>query len=197
MPSFDVDIWEIRLRQTFLGQNVVNLFYYKDTDTGDIISLDQISAQFLTDVLNVIIEIQHTGVETVDIRTRKVGGTNEHVLDGLGSDGTRPGEPLNSFSAYGFRLNRTNIDVRNGSKRFAGVSEDDVSGNGVDAILESLAEDVAQALQDDLELNSGAILTPVIYRRESFDMGTWVGTNVSGSVFTGLTSQVSRKASPA
>lgn len=196
MPIFNDPLYEIRLRQTFLGQNIVNMFYYRDTNTGDIISLDQINATFLSDVVNEVVEIQHASVEGIDIRVRKVGGTNENVLPILLIDGIRPGEPLNSFSAYGFRLVRNNIDVRNGSKRFTGVSEDDVSGNTPGGIVESIAEEVALALESDLVLNSGATLAPVIFSRGSFEDPDWKGTNVVGAVFTGLTSQVSRKASP-
>lgn len=196
VPSFTDDLYEIRVRQTLLGQEVVNLFYYKDVDTGDPITLDNINFTFKADVYDEMRTAQVTNAEGLDIRTRLVGGMNESVLSILGEDGIRPGATLNSFSAWGFKMNRRNIDVRNGSKRVAGLSETDVEGNLPSTPMNSILDDVAAAFAISLVLASGAILEPFIFRRGSFELGTYIGTLVADVVFRAVTSQVSRKARP-
>lgn len=194
MPIMTQDLYEIKMRQTLLGQEMINLFYYADEDTGDPITIDQVGVTFRNDVYDEIRKAQVTTVLGVDITTRKVGGINENILDVLGSDGERPGPTLNSFSAWGFKLNRQNIDTRNGSKRFGGLSETDVEGNTPATLMETILDDVAASLAISLILNSGAILRPAIFRRGSFIDDTWFGTLVSNAIFRAVTSQVSRKA---
>jgi len=193
VPTFSVKIYEIRLRQEIFGQECVNLFYYKDDETGPAVGLASIGTAFNLDVVSVIEEIQNNAVSGVDIRVRLLGGGVEDVQDISTQNGQRPLESQPSFAAWGFILNRTNIDIRNGSKRFAGVSEDDTTGNLPVASIEANLDLVAIALQQTLILTNSAELSPVIFRRESFTDPDWFGSVVADSSFRKITSQVSRK----
>lgn len=193
MPSFTDPLFEIRLRQSLFSQEVVNLFYYKDDETGPNVGLSQIAIAFNADVLSLIEVTQNENTLGVDIRVRKLGGTIEEVQNIDTQTGDRTGESLASFVAWGYILNRTNIDIRNGAKRFAGVSESDVDGNFPLASVLVDLDAVATALQETLILANEAELTPVIYRRDSFVDGTWFGSIVADSAFRKVSSQVSRK----
>lgn len=197
MPIFTEGLYEIRLRQTMLGQEVVNMFYYMQFETGDPIMLSQVGTTFKNDVYDTIRTIQAGSAEGLDLRVRRIGGVQEDVTSLLGEDGTRPGPTLNSFSAWGFKLDRTTIDTRNGSKRFAGISETDVEGNEPATLMETILDDVAAVLAINLSMANGAILEPVIFRRGSFTDPDWFGNKVDDAIFNAVTSQVSRKARPA
>jgi len=196
MPLMSQSLFQIRMRQTFLGQNIVNIFYFAEVDTGDVVLLAQVLTAFKADVYDTIITAQQNSVMGLDLRARRIGGVQEDTLSLLGDDGLRPGPALNSFSAWGFKLDRTTIDTRNGSKRFTGISETDVEGNEPASLMDTILDDVAAVLAINLAMANGAILEPVIFRQGSFVDPDWFGNFVSDAIFTAVTSQVSRKAKP-
>jgi hypothetical protein len=155
--------------------------------------LSQIAISFNADLLSLIEGVQSVEVSGVDIRVRLFGGGVEEVQNIDTQAGDQTGECTPSFNAWGFILNRTNIDIRNGSKRFAGISETDVVGNGPATPIITALDNVAIGLQATLILANGAELSPVIYRRESFLDGDWFGSVVADAAFRKVTSQVSRK----
>lgn len=196
MPIQTDPLFEIRMRQEFLGAACVNFFYFRHNTATTVINKEEFAIQFRTDVLNVVADIQSVDLENVDVRVREFGDPNEFVLVTSATPGTRAGNPLNSFSAWGFILVRNTIDIRNGSKRFAGIAEDDVTGNEPVVPFEGNLDDVAAALSENIEMPNSAVAIPVIYRRDSFDEGTWFGGNFGTARFTAITSQVSRKVRP-
>ena len=193
MPIFSTGLYEIRLRQELFQQECVNLFYYRDDETGPAVGLSQIGIAFNGTVYAAMLQVQNENVLGIDLRVRKLGGGIEELQTLTGQDGTRPGESTASFNAWGFILNRTNIDIRNGAKRIAGVSEDDAEGNLPDAMIQTDLDAVAVTFQQRLVLANTAELTPVIFRRESFTDPDWFGSVVADSSFRKITSQVSRK----
>jgi hypothetical protein len=193
MPTFTVKLYEIRLRQELFSQECINLFYYKDDETGPAIGLSQIGISFNSDVLSLMEAIQNENVLGVDIRTRLMGGGVENVQNIDTQTGDKVGESTASFNAWGYILNRTNIDIRNGAKRVAGVSEGDVDGNFPVSGMQTDLDAVAVAFQQTLILANDAELTPVIFRRGSFTDPDWFGSIVADAAFRKVTSQVSRK----
>ena len=193
MPTFNDSIFEIRVRQDVLGQEGVNVYYYRDLDLGPSVGIAQIALQFNADVQRSVEGIQSDQVFGNDIRVRKLGGTVEETVDISTQFGERMGEPAASFTAWGFIYVRTTIDIRNGAKRIAGVAENDTNGNLPDAAFVPELDIVAAALGANLELSNGAELDPVIFRRGSFVDPDWFGGLISGVSFTRLTSQNSRK----
>lgn len=193
MPIFTTGLYEVRLRQEIFQQECINLFYYRDDETGPAVGLEAIGNAFNADVYALIIEIQNEAALGVDLRIRKFGGGIEALQTLTNQDGTRMGDSTASFNAWGFILNRTNIDIRNGAKRFTGVSEMDAEGNVPTAAIENDLDAVAAAMQARLILANTAELTPVIYRRDSFIDPDWFGSVVADSAFRKITSQVSRK----
>jgi len=193
MPTFSVDLYQIIHQQVFLNQEVLNVFYYKDLETGPSVGLTSILSAFNTDVSIAMNQIQSDDVTGVSITTQKVGGVNEETLDISSQAGTRPGDPRASYAAWGYILNRSTIDVRNGAKRVVGVSETDAQGNNPVLAFEVDLASFALVLEANLVLSNSAELAPVIFRRGSFVDPDWFGSNVASSQFVRLTTQNSRK----
>lgn len=195
MPIQTTRLFEIRMRQTFLDQTLVNIFYYRDLETDPIVPLSDILAEFETAVYNEIEDVQSIACIGIDLRARQVGGETERTNDISGRNGNQIGELSTSFTAWGFILNRTTIDMRNGSKRFGGLTTADYEGNSPDGNMITPLAQVAFALHQDLQLFGGGSIRPVIYRRGSFEDPNWFGSELAGAAFTTVTSQVSRKPS--
>lgn len=193
MPTFSTELFEIRVRQEYLDQEIINLYYYTEETAGSAIAPQDVCTVFNDDVQRLVEDIQQQNVNGIDIRCRKFGGLSETIVDISLQSGNRLGEPIASFNAWGYILNRTTIDVRNGSKRYAGISEDDAEGNTpATGVLQALS-DLADALSQALDTGGGDAVVPVVYRRESFIDPDWFGTKVASAQFTAITSQVSRK----
>lgn len=129
------DIYRITLIQTYGvgGQELRNVFYYKQiTPGGTSEGAEALMPAFQTQVFAAIDAIQNAIIFTVQIRVENVvpGTDNATLSFGPSSEpGERVGECLPPYACWAFRLNRSSTAVRNGQKRFAGVSEGD-QGNG-------------------------------------------------------------------
>lgn len=193
MPSFSTELFEVRVRQQFLGQELINLYYYTETAAGGNISPGDLCTAFNDDVMRDVEAVQQEDVIGIDIRCRKFGGVSETILDISSQSGVRTGGPSPSFNAWGFILNRATIDIRNGAKRYGGLSENDTVGNDPDPAMLALLATLAGSIAATLTIPGPEDAKPVIYRRDSFVDPDWFGGNVSGASFTKVTSQVSRK----
>lgn len=196
MPTQTDELFELRLRADLLGASVINLFHYRRNPAQAEVILSELAAGFKLAVVDVMITAQNIALEHIDLRVRQFGEATEFVLDLTGVDGTRPGSATNSFTALGYTLLRNTIDIRNGSKRIGGVSENDVGGNELDMDFISIAQDVADALSTNITLDNTAVVIPMIYRRDSFVDGEWFGGNFGTAIFRSVTSQTSRKVEP-
>lgn len=196
MPTFSEDLYEIVFRQTMLGQLCINVFFYKDEDLGPEVAIAEVADSFEDQVVPAIFDVQSEDAIGIDIIVRRVGDVQERIRDLSALTGDRTGPSSPSFNAWGFILNRSTIDTRNGSKRFAGISETDTDGNEpVPGILGALGT-LAGVLQSNLILAGGGEVAPFIFRRGSFVGPNYHGSPVDNSSFTRITSQVSRKERP-
>lgn len=193
MPIFSTELFEIRVRQEYLGQEMINVYYYTEDDAGSGVSPASVCSVFNSTVQRDVEAIQQDQVVGIDIRCRKFGGINETIVDISAQSGVRTGPAMASFNAWGFILNRETIDIRNGAKRYGGVSETDTEGNNPAAIIVDELNTLADTLSMLLDVGGGDDIAPVIFRRDSFTDPDWFGTRVAGAQFTSLTSQVSRK----
>jgi len=87
-------------------------------------------------------------------------------------DGLASGDAASPALAYGFRSNRTRLDIRRGQRRFAGVTETYMGSGGVLAGSGvTLCEELAELMSDALTFIDGsATLTynPVIVQKERY-----------------------------
>lgn len=112
--------------------------------------------------------------------------------------GTQSGSIMPAFTAWGFKLSRSSRLSRNGSKRFAGVTESNVdNGNpiaGILTYLDGVADWMGQTHVFDF--GPGDVLNielaPVIPHYVPLS-DTWVFNPITSVAFTRVTSQNTRK----
>jgi hypothetical protein len=90
--------------------------------------------------------------------------------------GTAPGEVLSPINAYGFRSNRTRLDIGRGYKRFSGVPESAVDSLGlVSSGAMLLLNDIAGFMGDVLTFTDGTLtdsFTPVVVKKLKYTTGS-------------------------
>lgn len=125
------DIYRVTLVQVWNSDAPVsfNVFYYKEISTipGNDNSVE-LAAQFALNVDVPIRAIQNDIVSTIAINVENIIPSADNTYLAY-TAGTRPGarttDALPPYVNWAFRLNRNNSAVRNGQKRFWGVSEGD------------------------------------------------------------------------
>jgi len=125
------DVVELVHEQTYLGQNVNNVYYFESVDGST--PLSTLAAWFETNVVPVVKNLQSNLVGHTNLRLRNLfdlAETYEEPLTGTGAQATTNGE-MPSFYAFSIRFDHSNGEVRSGFKRYAGVDE----GQFADALL--------------------------------------------------------------
>ena len=149
MPQID-DILRIVHRQSYLGESVFNVFFYQIFQQDNAVwayqdLLVEYDAFYQATVLQALSNQFSVVSYELDNLTDEVG----FDILGSASVGIRPGLPTPSFNAIAVQLNRTSKITRNGSKRFAGLVEEDTDGNNLT---------MAQAFQDTIETFCGVVM---------------------------------------
>lgn len=116
-----VQVWDSDAPVSF------NVFYYKEiVNIPGSDDSTELAAQFALNVDTVIRVIQADIVSTININVENIIPSADNTYLAY-SPGTRTGAQtsgsLPPYAAWAFRLNRNNSAVRNGAKRFWGVSE--------------------------------------------------------------------------
>lgn len=129
------DVYEISLQQEQRGQDVSNVFHVHQVlaFVTTYPTVAQVLAEnFAAQVLPLITTWQIAEVVTVGVRAKNLfDASDDYTLElsipGSASDAT---QSLPQFTAVGFNLGGDNAAVKNGAKRFAGLTED-VQDDGV------------------------------------------------------------------
>jgi len=193
------DLIQIRDVQNYLGQELENVYYYRITNItglgGDY--LDLLLDSFVARVVSVVAVVQvstlyhslyaaknlSNGVDIVERSAHDLGA------DSCGGTSLEP-----SFLALGWKLRRSSLATRNGSKRIAGLCEDKVTGNGWIGSGGPIG-DINDAFASSLNVGILEVASPVIVKRPiSTPAGAYVYSVVANAEFTDLTTQNSRKA---
>lgn len=91
--------------------------------------------------------------------------------------GTSPGEQSSPFVAFGFKTNRTRLDVRRGYKRFAGVPEAATGAAGymttdTRALMNTVAQRLSEVLTYSDEGNTLSFTPVVVSKQKNVDAAT-------------------------
>lgn len=128
------DIYIMRLKGIYLGQELENVFNWKHI-TGEIATTAlSWRSTFVDDIMPSLLAITndqltyHT-IETVNWRDPSDFDIFDY--DGVGLVDTTGDEPCASWLTNLFRFNRNNPGQHHGFKRFAGATESMFNGNGV------------------------------------------------------------------
>lgn len=192
------DIIRITDRQTLLGQQVLNVYFYRVQSltgiTGDYLDLFASTFQdvVLDDVKNIQhVELQHVGLflenitNGVDIAEYTDGFPQGGMIDG--------GDVMPPFVSFGFQLLRESRTTRNGYKRFGGVPEDSVT----DGVYTGAGGDITaveEALGQDFQSGLVTFAAPVILKHPiEVPLVDGVYNDISAGLFRGIGSQNTRK----
>lgn len=157
--------------QTYQGKEVTNVYWYQQiSSTG---SAEKLVDAFIATMLPALLTIQNLGVEHYQVEALNFDNEADFHSEGLttSNTGSRTGDGLPSFVAWGFKLNRPTRAIRSGAKRVVGVSESD-QNNGV----------VAAGFDDDVA-NVADVMASVIGDTE---LGEYQPQIVTISPLTGL-----------
>lgn len=193
MPLITSGLYQIVLEQQMDGQVLLNRFWYENTLGLDDLQ-DICAAAFDLDVLPGLSLIQSDTLSYVSITCKNVTGSlADFVRVPVTTVGTLTGQPIATFNAAGYSLIRTTKETRNGSKRFAGQTEIEASGQIWSAAFFTVLAGFSGVLLGDIT-EPGGTFDPVIGRFNPLTPTLWTANpiaNVSASI--NITSQVSRK----
>lgn len=124
------DVYEIVDRQTLFGQEVLNVFQFRQianfvTTLSNIaeVAKDCYIEQYLPDIL----EIQTNDVTHVNITVKNLFDTDDYFAEDINEVGVigggSPADTQSTFNAYSFTTRGSGITVKPGGKRFAGVAD--------------------------------------------------------------------------
>lgn len=185
--------------QTYLGQQVLNVYYYRiilalGLDDGYLTLLND---AWESTVLNPVKAIQNDGLSHVSREWRNMSNGVDLFTDGTVIPGSNaePGTAQSpSFVSAGFLLQRESLVTRNGYKRFAGLSENLISGNtwvGGTPLLTA----IENGLKADLNVSVVPTAEPVIVKRPiEAPVGSYVYSSIGGASFRSIGTQNTRKA---
>lgn len=167
-------LMEVLVRSIYAGQQCINRWNYIVTGTPAAVTRSFALAHAfgletsggIFDPATVLYNIQtllSSGVLFEEIQVRDVYSDTDFYTSPYPADviGQTAGTPTSPVLAYGFKSNRVRTNVRSGTKRFPGVSESMMGGEGA---LESVAltqmEIIADSMSEVLEYDDeGNILT--------------------------------------
>lgn len=187
------DRYKLIDHQLLDGEEITNVYWYQCID-GDGTAED-LAEFWVTDVLGYVRAVQtnqltHTAIEVINYDEL----ADFYTLDlTSGNAGTRTGEYLPRFNAWGFRLERPTRAIRSGSKRIAGITESDTTSGVANPTFVGTLDDLADRMAHVVEGADTNRYQPniVSINRETGAIITDVGfTNAS---YVKITTQNSRK----
>lgn len=185
--------------QVYLGQQILNVYYYRiiplSVLTGNY--LQTFNEAFEEAVLQPVRAIQMTYLEHVSREWKNLTNGVDLFVDGTVLNGTRSGdtdkqEP--SFVSAGFILRRESLVTRNGYKRFAGLSSDDINGNSWVGSSTPITN-IELALAYDLNVSIIPTLEPIIVKRPIVPpVASYEYSSIGSASFRSVGTQNTRKA---
>jgi len=212
------EVFEVIDRQVLFGQEVLNVYFYKQiaayVDTSSTTRSETLGKAFIAQLQPSVVACQHSTLTHTGIEVRSLWDladgwdTSQSVIGGFAA---APQDDLPSFNAIGFELPSLGRAVRDGAKRIAGVIESgQVDGGLSDPTLiarcATAANKMAKVLTVGLDIPANGVWQPTIVKRikEGVDpdftyrlpenSGETVVADVVTAIFKYfLTSQISRK----
>lgn len=193
MPTTAEGIYEIVLEQTYQGQSLINVFHYRESLGSD--DEQVLCAQaFDEDLMPGLAVLLSVNLEFNNIRCANLTGDLADINRTPNQpDGDVVGSDVVSFVAAPFRYNRTTKETRNGSKRFAGMVEENLVTVAYTGLYIAALQAYALLLETDIS-TVGGIFEPIILRKPPTEAGVYTYNQVLGvQALNRTTTQSSRK----
>lgn len=191
------DLIRITDRQVFLGQTVLNVYFFRVT------SITGLGADYLTgmgvwfreNIVDKVAALQSSDVSHTEAFLENLSNgvdilTFEDMYPIAGAAGS---DSLPPYASYGFQLIRENRNTRNGYKRFAGVTE----ANQTDGIYtggSTPITDLETALAADMVIGLITEAEPVIVKHPVVvPAGSYIYSSIGSALFRGIGTQNTRK----
>lgn len=193
------DLIQLIDNQSYLGQQVLNVYYYRVTATLGLADpyLADLDSYWGDNVLDPIIQVQADSLAHNSREWRNISNgvdlfVNSDVVNGANS--VADTSLLPSYVSLGFLLQRESLATRNGYKRIGGLTENFVEGNTWTGSPTSIAN-IETALAGDLNIGILAVAEPVIVKRPiEVPVGSYIYSSIGSCSFRGLGTQNTRKA---
>lgn len=194
MPTTSAGIYEVILKATYQGQEVLNVFAFLD-----LAGLDDkqgiLASAFDLTTLPAIQTLQNTGVAYTDIICSNPTGILADVtIAPTTGAGSVVGTPMTTFVACSFRYNRVSKETRNGSKRYAGMVEENAVTTGFEAAYITIMNTAALVFGANVA-GGGSSFAPIILKKPPAVGPVYTYNSVANvQVLNRQSSQNSRKA---
>lgn len=180
-------LMEAVLQQDFLGEPCLNRWNYIASGTPASVSfsfaltsalgaIESVGVYPVGELMDLIAIIQDAQCTFENLTVRDVYSQTDFYESPFTVPfaGKVVGNGLSPSIAYGFRTNRTRLDIRRGMKRFAGGNVTVYDGNNVfNAVFITQLQDIAAKMSETLEYDDeGNTLTfaPVVVKREKYQV---------------------------
>lgn len=193
------DLIQLVDNQLYLGQQVLNVYYYRVTVALGIADpyLNLLNDYWEDNVLEHVIQIQSDNLSHVSREWRNLTNGADLFVDGSvipGALAESDASDTPSYVSAGFLLHRESLVTRNGYKRFAGITEAQITGNTYVGNMTHIAN-VETALAADLNVGIISSAEPVIVKRPiSVPVTSYLYASIGSASFRGLGTQNTRKA---
>lgn len=181
-------------RYDLSGNELINVFGYHDQLALPAPMADLVS-HFISDVLPDIAAITHENCFYYRVECEQVIGGAAYLDTTLSPavQGTRVGETMPKFVAWGFEYRRVNRGERSGAKRIGLISETDVDNGEAKSTFVATLTATATALGDAIQVGIVDTWFPVILERPVPPSTSWGFHDLSGVQYRRVTTQNSRK----
>lgn len=164
-------LFEVLLRQLYLGKNILNRWHFNSSGTPAAVSLsfglasafggipDGITGAFpVGSIMDLLANVQHESLQYVELTVEALYDVADFYTTPYSSSqvGLNTGTAMATYEAYSLQSNRVRTDVRRGNKRIASVSETYVDTGGV----------IVGGMVAALDNLAGAMSTPLTYDDE-------------------------------
>ena len=188
------EIYELTDRQTFGNREIVNRYHYRNVNEAG--TAEDLALAYVGDVLPFVTPLQTVNLNHFAINVINYDDPGDFIEYAIDIDGnsTSTGDDMPPFLACRFVLHRASRDVRNGSKRYAGLREQDVVADNVTAGYKGRMVNLADALELNITSPVTGEFELVIYGAVTPNRPTPIVVGVTGvSALFSVTTQNSRK----
>lgn len=163
------DILQITDVQTYLDQQVLNVYFFQAEVVGSAITYQDVADYFQTQYVLEVAGAQNAALTHVRTVIKNLTNGLDIFEDPISVPGSDASDAAPSFVAVSVRLVRSTALTRHGAKRYSGISEQQFAGNSLTSGAQTVWDGVADVVGGPIVVDSAGdldlTLAPVIVGR--------------------------------
>jgi hypothetical protein len=199
------DVYQVTDKSVFQGQECLNVYFFQERNLLGAPDASDMADAYIGQLLPLVLAAQLIDVVHTEVSVRNLFDPSDVHVVAMSEPGDLIAgwQALPIFNAVGFRLVGDNGAVRNGSKRYCGLAEEEQTDGTIDLVgFIAALDDLATKLFDTLLFGVIEQFVPVVVKRLLVggeyvlpaNLGEAVVSSVIDAVWNpAITSQVSRK----